>query len=94
MTVIPQRDLRNHNAKIIERVIGGESFVVTRDGIPVADVIPHVVRAGPPRFVPAADLPTWAPLPATSVVQWDQDLHDDGLDHSLRDPWDLEHEDG
>lgn len=44
-TVIPQRDLRNHNTQFIERVVAGESFVVTRNGVPVADVILHIPTA-------------------------------------------------
>jgi prevent-host-death family protein len=50
-TTIPQRELRNNNADIITRVEAGESFTVTRNGIPVADVVPHVRHAGPPRVV-------------------------------------------
>lgn len=40
MTVIAQRELRNDNAKIIERVAAGETFVVTRNGVPVAELRP------------------------------------------------------
>ena len=39
--MIGQRELRNDNAEIIRRVEAGESFVVTRRGVPVADLIPH-----------------------------------------------------
>ena len=37
---IAQRDLRNDNAKVIEAVAAGESFVVTRNGVPVAELRP------------------------------------------------------
>lgn len=37
---IPQRDLRNDNAKIIEAVTAGETFIVTRNGEPVAELRP------------------------------------------------------
>jgi len=37
---IPQRDLRNDNAKVIEAVAAGETFVVTRNGEPVAELRP------------------------------------------------------
>ncbi len=37
---IAQRVLRNENAAIIERVARGESFIVTRNGQPVAEVRP------------------------------------------------------
>src|ERR1700754_1735756 len=39
--VIGQRELRNDNAEIIRRVEAGQSFVVTRRGVPVADLVPH-----------------------------------------------------
>jgi prevent-host-death family protein len=41
---IPQRELRNQNAKVIAAVAAGESFVITRNGEPVAELRP--VRAG------------------------------------------------
>ncbi len=37
---IAQRELRNENAKVIDEVVAGESFVVTRNGIPVAELRP------------------------------------------------------
>jgi prevent-host-death family protein len=37
---IPQRELRNDNAKIIDAVAAGETFVVTRNGVPVAELRP------------------------------------------------------
>ncbi|HET8990701.1 MAG TPA: type II toxin-antitoxin system prevent-host-death family antitoxin [Acidimicrobiales bacterium] len=37
---IPQRELRNDNARVIDRVVAGESFVVTRHGVPVAELRP------------------------------------------------------
>ena len=51
---IAQRELRNDNAKIIEAVLAGESFVVTRNGEPVAELRP--VRHTRRTFVPRADL--------------------------------------
>jgi prevent-host-death family protein len=39
--VIGQRELRNDNAEIMRRVEAGETFTVTRNGRPVADLIPH-----------------------------------------------------
>ncbi len=37
---IAQRELRNDNAKVIEAVAAGESFVITRNGEPVAELRP------------------------------------------------------
>jgi len=37
---IAQRELRNDNAKVIDAVAAGETFVVTRNGVPVAELRP------------------------------------------------------
>lgn len=39
--IIAQRQLRNDNAEIMRRVEAGESFVVTRNGKPIANLTPH-----------------------------------------------------
>jgi len=52
--VITQRELRNENAKVIEAVAAGESFVVTRDGVAVAELRP--IRQGRRTFVPRTEL--------------------------------------
>lgn len=46
---IAQRELRNENAKVIDAVTAGETFVVTRNGEPVAELRP--VRAGRRAFI-------------------------------------------
>ena len=46
---IAQRELRNQNAKVIEAVTAGETFVVTRNGEPVAELRP--IRAGRRTFI-------------------------------------------
>lgn len=46
---IAQRELRNDNAKVMEAVTAGETFVVTRNGEPVAELRP--LRAGRRRFI-------------------------------------------
>lgn len=51
---IAQRELRNDNAKVIEAVAAGESFVITRNGIPVAELRPIQHRRR--TFVPATEL--------------------------------------
>lgn len=53
---IRQSDLRNDNAAVMRRVAAGESFVVTVNGRPVADVVPHRPDSGRRRFVPVAEL--------------------------------------
>ena len=52
--MIPQRTLRNDNAKVIDAVAEGDSFVVTRNGEPVAELRP--ISHDRPTFVPRAEL--------------------------------------
>ncbi len=52
--VIAQRELRNDNARVIEAVAAGESFVVTRNGVPVAELRP--VRQRRRTFVPSSEV--------------------------------------
>jgi len=42
MRTISQRELRNDNAEVIRAVEAGESFLVTKNGAPVAVVKPAV----------------------------------------------------
>jgi prevent-host-death family protein len=51
---IGQRELRNDNATVIAAVAAGETFVVTRNGTPVAELRP--VQRHRPRFVSRAAL--------------------------------------
>lgn len=51
---IAQRELRNANAKIIDAVASGESFLVTRHGAPVAEIRP--ARATRSTFVDRAEI--------------------------------------
>lgn len=78
-TLIPQRELRNNNAGIIDRVEAGESFVVTRNGVAVADVVPHVEQGGPPRFPKTKDLIARRradDAPALDREAWIRDIRD------------------
>jgi prevent-host-death family protein len=67
-TTISQRELRNDSGAIMRRVEQGECFTVTRNGVPVADLVPHDRTAADRRrrFVPIAEvaagvsrLPNW-----------------------------------
>lgn len=91
-TTISQRELRNDSGLIMRRVEQGESFTVTRNGTPVADLVPHdaVGRSRRPRFVPveviaagAAELPAWGPAEFTRELR---EL-DRALDDRDVDPW-------
>jgi prevent-host-death family protein len=52
VTTISQRQLRNDNGEIMRRVEAGESFIVTRHGVPVGELNPLRRR----RFVPTDEL--------------------------------------
>ena len=67
-TPISQRELRNESGAIMRRVEAGEHFTVNRNGVPVADLIPHdQANAGRSRrFLPVCEvaaglarLPDW-----------------------------------
>ncbi len=51
---IAQRELRNDNAKVIDEVVAGTSFVVTRNGVPVAELRP--LRAQRRTLVPKSSI--------------------------------------
>jgi prevent-host-death family protein len=53
---IAQRELRNDNAKVIDAVVAGETFVVTRSGEPVAELRPIPTPPGRRTFVPRGDI--------------------------------------
>lgn len=77
---IAQRDLRNDNAAIMDAVAAGEDFVVTRNGTPVARLVPIAHRR---RFVPAAELAEWG-ASGIDAARWRADL-DAAADQSVRD---------
>lgn len=57
-TTISQRELRNDSGAIMRRVEEGERFTVTRNGVPVADLVPHdrAEATRRRRFVPVGQL--------------------------------------
>lgn len=50
--IISQRELRNDNAEIVRALERGDSFVITRNGVPVGRLTPIGRRT----FVPTAEL--------------------------------------
>jgi prevent-host-death family protein len=78
---IAQRELRNDNAKVIAAVAAGESFVVTRNGVPVAELRP--IRQTRRTFVPSAELLVLASTgPRINRERFGEDL-DRVVDQSL-----------
>jgi prevent-host-death family protein len=49
---ITQRELRNDNAEIIRALESGDSFIITRNGVPVGRLTPVVRRT----FIPTSEL--------------------------------------
>jgi prevent-host-death family protein len=45
---ISQRELRNDNAKIVRALETGDTFVVTRNGVPIARLVPYERRVSVP----------------------------------------------
>jgi prevent-host-death family protein len=79
--IIPQRELRNENAKLMDAVSAGETFVVTRNGEPVAELRP--VKSVRKTFITRDDL---ARLSGTGVrIDPDEFRRevDDAIDQSL-----------
>jgi prevent-host-death family protein len=78
---IAQRELRNDNARVIEAVAAGETFVVTRRGVPVAELRPIQTVRRP--SVPKAELLALAASgPRIDFVQFRADL-DQVIDQGL-----------
>lgn len=78
---IAQRELRNDNAKVIDAVAAGETFIVTRRGVPVAEVRP--VGSPRRRFVAREELAgLGAAGPHVDLAAFRADL-DRLIDHDL-----------
>jgi len=89
---ISQRELRNDSGAIMRRVEHGESFTVTRNGVPVADLLPHDAAAGarPERFVAVDAVAAGiAALPIWGAARFRDELAelDDALDDRDVDRW-------
>jgi prevent-host-death family protein len=81
--VIAQRELRNQNAQILAAVEAGASFVVTRNGTPVAELRP--LARGRRAFVPRQEIAAVAAAgPRIDAVTFRRDL-DSAVDQGLRD---------
>ena len=74
---IPQRELRNHNAKVIDAVAAGETFIVTRNGEPVAELRP--IRPGRRTFVTRDEVLNRS----GAAVRIDPDRFREDLDRSI-----------
>jgi antitoxin (DNA-binding transcriptional repressor) of toxin-antitoxin stability system len=76
----------------MRRVQQGERFTVTRNGVPVADLVPHSESGSdrPPRFVPVAQIAADASeLPSWDTARFTHELEelDSAVDDSDADRW-------
>jgi prevent-host-death family protein len=78
---IAQRELRNDNAKVMDAVTAGETFVVTRNGEPVAELRP--LRASRRTFISKAEVAALA----TANVRIDRDAFRADLDAVIDQGW-------
>ena len=78
MSDVTIRDLRNHGGEVIDRVLAGETVVITRSGVPVAELVP----LPPEGFDAATLLARWRALPPMDVRAFRADI-DRVLDPSL-----------
>ena len=82
---IAQRELRNQSAAIMDAVEAGESFVVTRNGHPVAELRP--ISPARAKFVSKAEFARLAPKERIDFKTFREDL-DRAVDPYLHDPYD------
>ena len=64
------RDLRNYGGQILDRVEGGESMTITRDGKPIAQLTPLPT----PRLSAAALLEKWRNVPRIDGAELRDDI--------------------
>lgn len=81
---ITQRDLRSRSAEIMDAVEHGETFIVTRSGKPIGELIPLRRRREVTREQFAAMART---APVIDAEQFRADL-DAAIDWEIRDPYD------
>ena len=78
---IAQRELRNENAKVMDAVTAGETFIVTRNGEPVAELRP--LRPGRRTFISRAEVAALA----AAKVRIDRDQFRTDLDAVIDQSW-------
>jgi prevent-host-death family protein len=68
---ITQRELRNESGRIMRALDKGQSFVVTRNGVPVGELIPLRQR----QFVPAETaVAVFAGAPRVALARFRKDI--------------------
>jgi prevent-host-death family protein len=68
---LTQRELRNGSGEVMRALDRGESFVVTRNGVPVGELVPFQQR----KFVPAdAAVAAFSDAPAVELGRFRADV--------------------
>ena len=70
MAEVSIRDLRNHGGEVIDRVQAGEQITITRDGRPVAVLLPVTATSVPVEQL----LARWRRLPAVDPASLREDI--------------------
>lgn len=70
MANVTIRELRNNGREVVDRVLGGEALIVTRSGLPVAELRP----LGLPALDRATLMARWRALPKVDPARWRSDV--------------------
>jgi len=70
MSEVSVRELRNYGGQILDRVEGGESMTITRDGTPVARLSPLPT----PRLSASALVERWKNVPVINADELREDI--------------------
>jgi prevent-host-death family protein len=81
---IPLRELNQQTSRVMARVEAGETVTITKDGVPIGDIVPHGVRdrvrSGRPVYAFRTDAMGSLDLPDLGGPA----LGDDEIDETLR----------
>jgi len=77
MSTISQRQLRNDNAEIMRGVERGESYTVTRRGVPVATLSPFTEQTDLQCLRPATKRSPFAEIRRAHATESTQEILDD-----------------
>ncbi|MEO3752391.1 type II toxin-antitoxin system prevent-host-death family antitoxin [Streptomyces sp. B6B3] len=47
---VPLRELNQQTSRVLARVAAGETVTITKDGVPIGDIVPRGTLTGPPAY--------------------------------------------
>ncbi|WP_127360637.1 type II toxin-antitoxin system Phd/YefM family antitoxin [Actinacidiphila soli] len=47
---VPLRELNQQTSRVLARVAAGETVTITKDGVPIGDIVPRGALTGPPAY--------------------------------------------